>query len=166
MLFQWGQDAQIALYPAGIVVMDVAVDHLNQFLFAGEPSAIVTFPFQDAPESLHWAIVDTVCHTGHALRHASFLQLVVKGSAGVLKPSVAVEQGMCVRISFHSLVKGFVDKWVIVAIAQHIGHDTPVTQIQDGAEIKLVNHDPLIPFEFSHIRQPLLVRLVRVELAV
>ncbi len=166
MFFHRGQNAQIALYPAIIVVTDVAVDHLDQFLFAGKASAIVTFPFQDAPEAFHWAVVDTMRHTGHALRHACLLQLVVKGSTGVLEPSVAMEQGMCIKIGFHSLVKGFIDKRIIVMFTQYIRHNTPVIQIQDGAEIKLVNRDALIPFELGNIRQPLLVRPVCVELAV
>ena len=56
-------------------------------------------------------------------------RLALKGSAGVLKPSVSVEQRMCVRISLNSLVKGFVDKRVVIAFAEHIGHNAPVTEV-------------------------------------
>lgn len=90
----------------------------------------------------------------------------MKGSAGVLKPSVTVEQGMGVRVGLHRLVEGFVDKRVVIALTEHKGHDAAVIQIEDGAQVQLVYRNAFIPFEFRHIGQPLLVGLVRVELAV
>ena len=32
-----------------------------------------------------------------------------------------------------SFVKGFIHKWVIIMLTQYIGHDTPVTEVQDCA---------------------------------
>ncbi len=156
----------MALDTAVVVVTDIAFDHLDKFLLAGKTPAIVTFPLQNAPEALHWPVVNTVGHAGHTLRHPCFLEFMVKDSAGVLEPSVAMEQRMNVWIGFHSLVKGFVDKRVIIALTEYIGHDTPVTQVEDGAEIKLMHGNALIPFELGHIRQPFLIRLVRIKLAV
>ena len=68
-------------------------------------------------------------HTGHTLRHSRLHELVVEGTVGVLEPSVAMKQGLCVRIGFHSLVEGFENQRIIVAFAEHIGHDAPVTKI-------------------------------------
>ena len=166
MLLHRRQDTQIALHAACVVVADVAFNHLDQLLLAGKTPAIVAFPFQDAPEALHWAVVNAVGHTGHTLCHPGLLELVVKGSAGVLEPSVAVEQRVSVRVSLNGLVKGLVDKRVIITLTDHIGHDAPVTEVQDGAQVEFVYCSSLIPFEFSHIGQPLLIGLVCPELAV
>lgn len=43
------------------------LDHLDEFLPASKTPAIIAFPLQDAPESLHWPIVYAVGHTGHKL---------------------------------------------------------------------------------------------------
>ena len=68
-------------------------------------------------------------HTGHTLRHACLYELVVEGTVGVLEPSVAMKQGLCVRIGLHSLIKSLENQWIIVAFAEYIGHNTPVTKI-------------------------------------
>lgn len=49
MLFHGSQDAKVALYPASIVVTNVAFNHSDEFLLTGKTPAIVTLPFQDAP---------------------------------------------------------------------------------------------------------------------
>ena len=68
-------------------------------------------------------------HTGHTLRHACLYELVVEGTVGVLEPSVAVEQRMRVRRSLHSLIKSLENQRIIVAFAEHVGHDAPVAKI-------------------------------------
>ena len=70
------------------------------------------------------------------------------------------------RVGLNSLVKSLVDKGIIIALADHIGHDTPVIEIQNGAQIELVYSNPLIPFELSHIGKPFLIGLCSIELAV
>ena len=47
MLFHRRQDAEVPLHSAGVVVADVALDHLNQILLAGKPPAIVLVPRPD-----------------------------------------------------------------------------------------------------------------------
>lgn len=166
MLFHRSQDAQMTLHTAGVVIVNIAFNHLDKFLLIGKTSAIVTFSLQDAPKSLHGPVVNAVCHTGHALRHPCLLEFAVKGSASVLEPPVTMEQRMRVRIGFYGLVKGLVHKRVIVAFAEHIGHDTPVTKVKNGAEIEFVYGNALVPFELRHIGQPFFIGLVRVKLAV
>lgn len=73
---------------------------------------------------------------------------------------------MGIRVCLNSLVKGFVNERVIIALTQHIGHDAPATEIQDGAQIKFMYLNTLIPFELRHIGKPFLIRLLRIELAV
>lgn len=73
---------------------------------------------------------------------------------------------MSVRIGFHSPIKGLVDKRVIIALTEHIGHDAPVAKVKDGAEIELVYGNTLVPFELRHVSKPFLIGLVRVKLAI
>ena len=166
MLLHRRQHAQAALHSPSIVIVDIAYNHLYEFLFTGETPAIIAFPFQDAPEPLHWAVVNAVCHTGHTLSHSSLYEFLVERSACVLEASIAVESRMGIQGCLNSLVKGFVNEWVIIALTQHIGHDAPVTEIQDGAQIKFMYLNTLIPFELRHIAKPFLIRLLRIELAV
>ena len=133
MLLHRCQNTEVSLHPASVVVADVVLDHLDQILFAGKPPVIIAFPLQDTPEAFHRAVVNAVCHTGHALCHSSLLELMMKGSAGILEPSVTVKQWMGIRVGLNSLVKGLVDERVVITLAEYIGHDTPVVQIQNGA---------------------------------
>ena len=110
------QYAQVALYSPGIVITDVLFDHLDKFLLAGKTPAVIAFPLQDAPESLHWPIVYAVGHTGHTLSHSSLYEFVMEGSACVLEASITVEQGMGIRVRLNSFVKGFVNKGIIIVL--------------------------------------------------
>ena len=65
MLFHRRQDAQIALDTSRVVIANILLDHLNKLVLADEPSAVIAFPLQDAPEALHGAIVNAMCNTGH-----------------------------------------------------------------------------------------------------
>ena len=116
VLFHRCQYTQVALYPSGIVIADVALDHLNKFLLAGKTLVVIAFPFQNAPESLHGAVVNTVSHAGHTLLHSGLYELLVECSTGILETSVAVEQRMGIRISFHRLIKCLVDEGIVITL--------------------------------------------------
>ena len=103
--------------------MDIVSDHLDKVPLTGEPSAVVSLPLQNPPESLHWTVINAVGHTGHTLRHPRLHKLLVEGPVGILKSSVAMEQGMCIRIGLNRLVKGFENQRIVVAITEHIGYD-------------------------------------------
>ena len=60
MFFHWRQHAQVTLYSSGVVITDVALNHLHEFRFAGEALAVIAFPLQNAPESFHRPIVNAV----------------------------------------------------------------------------------------------------------
>ena len=85
------QNAQIALYTAVVVVADVILNHLHKLLAACEPSAVISFSFQNTPEAFHRAVVNALGNSGHALSHLCFLQFVVECSVCILESSVAVE---------------------------------------------------------------------------
>ena len=166
VLFHWRQNTQIALHPSCIVIMDIVSDHLDKVPLTGEPSAVIAFPFQNAPEALHRAIINAVGNAGHTLRHSGLYKFVVEGTVGILKSSVAVKQGMCVRIGLNRLVEGFENQRIVVALTKHIGHDAPVTEIQNGTQIEFVYLSSLIPLEFCYIGKPLLVGLCSIELPI
>ena len=83
-------------------------------MLAGETPAIIAFPFQDAPEALHRAVIDAMRHTGHTLRHSRLHELVVESAVGVLASSVTMEQRMRVRCSLYSLIKSLENQRIIV----------------------------------------------------
>ena len=56
-------------------------------MLAGEPSAVIAFPLQDAPEALHGAIVNAMCNTGHrafSCRHRVSSQTKASDHPGML----------------------------------------------------------------------------------
>ena len=166
MLLHRRQYTQVALYSLCVVIVDVTMDHLRQLVLAGEPSAVIALPLQNAPEALHRAIINAVGHTGHTLCHSGLNKLLVKGAVSILKASVTVEQGMCIRIDLDCLVKGLEDQRIVIVLTEHIGHDAPVTEIQNGAQIEFVDLGSLIPLEFCYIGEPLLIGLCSMELPV
>ena len=166
MLFHRGQHAQITLHPSGVVIMDIGLNHLDKFMFAGKPSAVIAFPLQNAPEALHRAVINAMRHAGHTLRHFRLHELVVESAVGVLESSVTMEQGMRVRIGFHSLIKGLENQRIVIAFAEHIGHDAPVAKVEDGAQIEFLYLHTLKPLEFGHIGEPLLIGLCGIKLPV
>ena len=164
MFLHWSQHTQIALNSPGVVIADVALNHLNKLLLTGKTPAIIAFPFQDAPETFHRAIVNTVCHAGHALHHSRLYKFLVECSACILVASVTVEQRTCVWIELNSPVKGLEYERIVIALTQRIGHDAPVTEVQNSAQIKLMYLNTLISFELRHISEPLLIGFVSVKL--
>ena len=105
-------------------------------MLAGEPSAVIAFPLQNPPEALHRAVINAMGNTGHTLCHSGLCKFVVEGTVGILKTSVAMKQGMCVRIGLNRLVEGFENQRIVVALTKRIGHDAPVTEIQNGTQIE------------------------------
>ena len=132
MLFHRHQDTQIALDTSRVVIANILLDHLDKLVLAGKPSAVIAFPLQNAPEALHRAVINTMRHAGHTLRHSHLHELVVESAVGVLESSVTMEQGMRVRIGFYSLIKGLENQRIVIAFAEHIGHDAPVAKVEDG----------------------------------
>ena len=82
---------QAVLVTTVIVVVDIIFNGRNQLFPAGKSVSVIAFSLQDSPEAFHWAIVNAAANAGHALCHSSIQQFLVKGSAGVLVSSVAVE---------------------------------------------------------------------------
>lgn len=73
---------------------------------------------------------------------------------------------MGVWIGLNCFIEGLKHKRIIVVLAEHIGYDSPVVEIQDGTQVEFVDSDSLIPFELGDIGQPLFVGAVRMKLAI
>ena len=95
---------------------------------------------------IYRAVVNATCHAGHTLLHSSFFQFLVKSPIRILKSPIAVKQWVSIRIGRDSLVEGLINQRIVIAVADHIGYNTPVIEIQYGAEIDLVNFHTVIPF--------------------
>ena len=70
---------------------------------------------------------------------------------------------MRVRIGLHSLVKGLENQRIIIAFAEHVGHNAPVAKVEDGAQIEFLYLHTLKPLEFGHIGEPLLIGLCGIK---
>ena len=90
MLFHGRQNTQITLNTPRVVIANILLNHLDKLALAGEPSAVIAFPFQDAPEPLHRAVINAMRHAGHTLRHSRLHELIVEGAVGVLESSVTM----------------------------------------------------------------------------
>lgn len=126
VLFQWCQNAEIVLNPLGIVVDNIRLDHLNQRFFRGESPAIIALTLEDAPEALHWAIVNAMGYARHTLHHFVLLQHLVEFAVGVLETTVTVEQWVRVRIGPYCFLESVKYQWIVVAVTDHIGDNTAV----------------------------------------
>ena len=70
-LLHWSNNTRIALHSLGVVIVNVIPNHSNKLLLGGKSLAIIFLALQDAPESLHRAIVNAVGYTRHTLRHSA-----------------------------------------------------------------------------------------------
>lgn len=166
MFFHRCEDTQVTLYPTGVVVADIALDHMHKLLLAGKAFAVVPFSLQDAPEALHRAIVNAMSYAGHTLGHPGLFQSIVKSPACILETSVTVEQRVCVRIGIQCLVKSIEYQKTIVTSTNCIGNDAPIIQIQNRTQVNFAGFKFIIPLEFGHISQPFFIGLICVKVSV
>ena len=126
-------DRQAALDAAVVVEINVIRNHLHELRPVSEPVTVVAFPFENTPEAFHRAVIKAMRHTGHTLLHACCPQLLMKDGARILVAPVAMEQRVSIWLSGNGSVECVKDKFVVVAVANGKGDNSPVTEIQDGA---------------------------------
>ena len=129
MLLHRRQNAQVTLHPAVVVVDNVILNHLYKLLTACKTLAVISLSLQNAPETFHWSVVNALGYSGHALSHLGFLQLVVEYTVCILKTSVAMEQGVCIRIGLNSGIQGVKYKRIVIAVTDDKGNNPPVIQV-------------------------------------
>lgn len=65
--------------------------------------------------------------------------------------------GCASGIFFDCLPECVKDEWIVITVADHIGDDASVIQVQYGTEIKFVDDRSFIPFECCYICEPDLI---------
>ena len=125
--------------------------------------SIVHLTFQHSPKAFHRAIINAVCNSGHTLLHMGILKPRIELPACILESPVAVEQRMCVRLKLNSLIKGVHHQWIIVMVTDLESHDSAVIQVEDGAQIDLLDFYTSVVLKLGYVRQPLLVRCLGVK---
>lgn len=73
---------------------------------------------------------------------------------------------MCIGVCLHRTVKGLENQRIVIPFADHVGHNAAVVEVQNCAEIDLVNLNAFIPLEFCYVGKPLLIRLVRMKVSI
>ena len=88
MIFHRGHPMKLSLDPFTIVVVDIFRNHFDKCFPWRKTSSIIPLTFQNAPETFHRPVVDTMGYPGHALLHMVFLQSCAELLTGVLKSTV------------------------------------------------------------------------------
>ena len=73
---------------------------------------------------------------------------------------------MCLGVYLHRTVKGLENQRIVIPVADHVGHNAAVVEVQNCAEIDLVNLNAFIPLEFLYVGKPLLIRLIRMKVSI
>ncbi len=89
----------------------------------------------------------------------------MENSTGVLEPTITVKEWMSVWLNGHSGVKGVKYELIVVAVPNSVGDNSSVIDVQNGAEIELVNFGPDMVFELRYVCKPFCIGRVGVELA-
>ena len=164
MVFHRCHAAQFNLVPTSIVVSDVFFNRCDQTSFIRKLAKIIHLGLQDAPPAFHWAVVNASPDTGHTLYHSGIDKFLMEYFVGILKSSVTVEDRMSVRIEPDSFIKCGKYKIIVVALTNLESYDTSVIKVENGTQIQLLDDRANIVFELCHIGEPLLIRLICVEI--
>ena len=119
--------------------MDVLVDGRTQLAAAAELIQEIHLFLHNAPETFHWAIVDAMPNAGHGLLHTLLRELELECFARILEPPVTVEQWVGFRIFENCLLKCVKYQLVVIASAYDVGDNRAVIEIEDGAQIELLD---------------------------
>lgn len=137
--FHWRPYSKSLLKTFVIVKMDVLVDGRTQLAAAIELVQEIHLCLHNSPETFHWAIVDAMPNAGHRLLHPLLRELELECFTGILEPPVTVEQRVCFRIFANRLLKCVKHQLIVIASAYDVSDNRPIIEIEDGAQIELLN---------------------------
>ena len=89
-----------------------------------------------------------------------FTRLIVGTSIGdtaALVPLTVAVTPFMGRIFQNSFIKRIKNQLVVILVTNNIADNSPVTQIEDRAQIELVDNRAFIPLKLCHIGQPLFI---------
>ena len=120
VLLHWSQYSESSLVPFVVVVMDVVLDHSNEFFTASKSLAVISLTLEYSPEAFHRTVVYALGYPGHALCHAGLLQLGMECSVCILEATVTVAQWSGTGISGYCMIERSEHQWVVVTVTDHI----------------------------------------------
>jgi len=88
---------------------------------------------------------------------------LVENSGCILEAPVAVEQRVSPRLGGYGGGERIKYEFVVVVVTNCEGDNSPIIEIQDGAEIEFAHFGTHIVFELGHIGQPFQVRRIGME---
>lgn len=145
------------MHSLAIVIVNIFFYHGYKLFPAGKLSAIVALTFQNAPESFHRTVINALADSGHTLGHACITELGIKSAVCILEASVAMEQRVCVRICRDCCIECIKHQRIIIMVSDDMRNNSPVTQVENSAQIDLVHILPNVILELCYIGQPLRV---------
>lgn len=84
-------------------------------------------------------LCDARPNAGHGLLHTLLRELELECFTGILESPVIVEQRVRFRIFANCLLKCVKYQLVVIASAYDVGDNRPIIEIEDGAQIELLN---------------------------
>ena len=157
---------QLPLYPLPVVVLNVILDGAYESVPAVEFPVVVHLPFEYSPEAFHWTVVYAMGSPGHAVDASMTIHKHIELRARILESSVAVAEGMGIRLFRECLLERIHDDWIVIAVIDPVGDYPPVIEIQYSAEVDFLCLAVDGIFELRDICEPFLVRLLCGELPV
>ena len=148
---------ELPLDPPVVVIVDVVVYGCNKLFPVCELPSVVCLSLEDSPESFHRAIVDAVCHSGHAVEASVLLHQAEELLACVLESTVTVAEGMSIRLCIKRIPESLHHDRIVVAVAYPVCDYAPVIEIEDCAEVYLVHISIIVILEFRDICEPFLI---------
>lgn len=139
MKFHWCHAVKPLLVSAIVVEFDIVLYCPDQFIPVCKSAQIVHLGFQHSPEALHRSVINATTNSGHTLPHLCCLEFVIESSAGILEPSVAMEQRMRFWMKRYCIIEVIKDELVVVAVANLVCYDSFVIQIKNGTQIQFPN---------------------------
>ena len=73
---------------------------------------------------------------------------------------------MCIRLNSHSFIKRIHNQRIVIVVTNLIGHNPTIIEIQNGAQVYLMDFDADVILELCYIGQPLLIRCICMEVTI
>ena len=99
------QGHQLSLISAVVVVVKIILYSLNQGFAVMILSSVIHFPLDNALESFHRSVVNTMGDPRHALGHSGVNQLLMEYPACILEASVGMKEWMRIWVGGSSRIK-------------------------------------------------------------
>ena len=87
-----------------------------------------------------------------------FLEPYMETAAGVLEPSVTMQQWMGIWIVPQGLAQGIEYELVVVTVTDYITYDSAIEKVENGAQVELSRILPVVELKLGYVRNPFLVR--------